>query len=242
MIEKPFEKNIYAIGNVRKNRKQIPKMLEDKKTKRGDCEFLYLKNGMACKWMDNWSVLLVSTAIEGMDNVLSVQRTEKESTTKPTIPCSTVVKLYNNGMDGVNLMDQRTAAYQLDCKSSVHFNLRIFFDLLNTACVNSIFVYNMKHPKQLTMFYYKIVIAQNLIRCHQSRQRTVPLSRPSKRKSTSVASNDYGGHLPEFQPTRKRCTFCSKEGRENRTFVVCLACDIPLSLVKDRNCFSKHHM
>ena len=100
----------------------------------------------------------------------------------------------------------------------------------------------MKHPKQLTLLDYKIVLAKNLIRWHQSRQRAVPLLRPSKRKSASVASNDHGGHLPEFQPTRKECTYCSKEGKENRTFVLCLACDIPLCLVKDRNCFSKHHM
>ena len=186
-------------------------MLEDKKTKRGDCEFLYLKNGMACKWMDNWSVLLLSTAIEGMDNVLSVQRREKGSTTKPTIPCSTVVKLYNNGMDGVNLMDQRTAAYQLDCKSSVRFNLRIFFDLLNTACVNSIFVYNMKHPKQLTMFYYKIVIAQNLIRCHQSRQRTVPLSRPSKRKLQVMTT---AAIYQSFSQHEKDAPFAQKKGEK----------------------------
>ena len=88
----------------------------------------------------------------------------------------------------------------------------------------------------------QIVITKNLIWWHQSCQRAVWLSRQGRRKSTSVASNDHGGHLPEFPPTQKRCTYCSKEGKENRTFVICLACDIPLCLVKDRNCFSKHHM
>ena len=34
-------------------------------------------------------------------------------------------------MDEVDLMDQRTAAYRLDRKSSVRFYLRIFFDLLD---------------------------------------------------------------------------------------------------------------
>ena len=161
--------------------------------------------------------------------------------TKSAIPCPTVVKLCNNGMGGIDLMDQQTAAYQLDRKSSVRFCLRIFFDLLDIACVNSFLVYNMKHPKQLIFLDCKIVIAKNLIRWHQSRQRDVPLSRPSKRKITSVASNDHGDHLPELQPTQKRCTYFSKEGKEDRTFIVCLACDIPLCLVKDRRCFSKHH-
>ena len=100
----------------------------------------------------------------------------------------------------------------------------------------------MKHLKQLTLLDYKIAIAKNLIRLYQSCQIAVSLSKPSKRKSTSFASNDHGDHLPEFQAIRKRRTYCSKEGKENRTFVVCLACDISLCLVKDRNCFSKHHM
>ena len=117
--------------------------------------------------MDNRSVLLVSTALEGMDDIASVQRRGKGS-------CPTVVKLYNNGVGRVDLLDQRTAAYQLDRKSSVRFYLRIFFDLLDIACVTSFFVYNMKHPKQLTLLNYKIVVAKNLIRRHQRRQRAVP--------------------------------------------------------------------
>ena len=44
-------------------------MLEDKKMKTGDCEFFYSKNLIVCKWMDNRPVLLVSTALEVMDDV-----------------------------------------------------------------------------------------------------------------------------------------------------------------------------
>ena len=65
LIEKLFQKNIYGIRTVRANRKQMPKMIDDKQMKRGDCEFLFSGNTMACKWMDNWSVLLLSSALEG---------------------------------------------------------------------------------------------------------------------------------------------------------------------------------
>ena len=41
--------------------------------------------------MDNRSVLLVSTALEGMDVVSPVQRIEKGSAIKSVIPCPTVV-------------------------------------------------------------------------------------------------------------------------------------------------------
>ena len=126
LIEKLFQKDIYGIGTVQAKRNQMPKMIDDKQVKRGDCESLFSDNIMACEWMDNRSVLLLSSSLEGMNDILSVQRREKGSKTKSLIPCPKVVKLYNSDMGGVNLMDQRTAAYCLDRKSSVRYYLRIF--------------------------------------------------------------------------------------------------------------------
>ena len=81
LIEKLFQKGIYDIGTVRANRKQIPKMIDDKHMKRGDCEFLFSGNTMVCNWMDIRSVLLLSSALEGMNDILSVQSREKGSKT-----------------------------------------------------------------------------------------------------------------------------------------------------------------
>ena len=64
LIEKLFQKGIYGIGTVRTNRNQMPKMIDDKQMKRGDCEFLFSGNTMACKWMDNPSVLVLSSVLE----------------------------------------------------------------------------------------------------------------------------------------------------------------------------------
>ena len=41
LIEKLFQKGIYGIGTVRGNRKQMPKTIDNKQMKRGDCEFLF---------------------------------------------------------------------------------------------------------------------------------------------------------------------------------------------------------
>ena len=89
-------------------------MIDDKQMKRGDCEFLFSGNTMIWKWIDNRSVLLLSPALERMNDILSVQRREKGSNTKALVPCPKVFKLYNRGMGGVDLMDQRIAAYRLD--------------------------------------------------------------------------------------------------------------------------------
>ena len=58
---------------------------------------------MASKWIDNRSVLLSSSAFEGMNDRLSAQRRKKGSKTKSSILCPKVIKLYNSSMDGVDL-------------------------------------------------------------------------------------------------------------------------------------------
>ena len=82
-------------------------------------------------------------------NDIFLQRREKGSKIMSLVPCPKAVRLYNSGMGGVDVMDQRTAAYRLDRKSSVIFYLRIFFDLMDIACVNSYLIYNLKHPNKI---------------------------------------------------------------------------------------------
>ena len=167
--------------------------------------------------MDNRSVLLLSSVLEGINDILSVQRKEKGSKTKSSVPCPTVVKLYNSDMGGVDLLDQRTAVY---CLSSVRFYLRIFFDLMDIASVNSYLIYNVKHPNQSSLLDYKFVVAKNVIQYHQGRKRAVPMSRPSKRKNLPESIDNHGGLLPYYQTMQKRCAYCAMEDKENRTLII----------------------
>ena len=143
---------------------------------------------------------------------------------------------------GLQFLVLRSVACCLNRKSSVRFYLRIFFDLMDIACVNSYLIYYMKHPNKLSILDYKIAVTKNLIQYHQGLKRAVRMSRPSKRKNQPESIDNHGGHLPDYQTMRKRCLYCAMEGKENRTFVICLACNIPLCLVKERNCFQKHHI
>ena len=98
-----------------------------------------------------------------MNDILSVQRRERGSKTKSLVPFPKVVKHYNSGMGGDDLIDQRSVTYHLYQKSSVGFNLCIFFDLMDLACVSSYLIYNMKHPNKFFLLSYKIVVTKNLI-------------------------------------------------------------------------------
>ena len=139
-------------------------------------------------------------------------------------------------------MDQSTGAHCLDRKSSIRFYHRIFFALMDIACVNSYLIYNMKHPNKLSLIIYNIVVTKNLIQYHQGRVGAVPVSRQPKRKNLPESIDNHGGHLPDYQTMRKRCTYCAMECKENRTSLICLACNIPLCLVKERNCFRNYHI
>ena len=113
----------------------MPKIINDKQMKKRN-EFRFTGNTVTCKWMDNWPVQPLSSALEGINDIFSIQRREMGSKTKFLVPCPKAVKLYDSGMGGVDFMDERTVAYRLDRKSSVRFYLGIFFDLMEIACVN----------------------------------------------------------------------------------------------------------
>ena len=122
------------------------------------------------------------------------------------------------------------------------FNCTSFFDLMDIACVNSYLIYSMRHLNSFSFLDYKIVIAKNLIQYNQDRKRAVPMLRPCKKKNQPESIDNHGGHLPDYQTIRKRCVYCAMESKENRTFIIFLPCNIPLCLVKERNCFQRYHI
>ena len=121
-----YQHGIYGIGTIRKDRKHMPSMVPDKAMKRGDHEFQYSDKAISCKWFDNRAVRLLGSNVEGFDAVSVVSCLQKGAATKVNVSCPAMVKIYNYGMDGVDLMDQYTAAYRLDRRERFRFYLRIF--------------------------------------------------------------------------------------------------------------------
>ena len=91
-------------------------------------------------------------------------------------------------MDGVCIMDQKTASYRLDHKSKYHFYLSIFFDLVDVTHVNSHIVY-MKLGDNISILNFKIVIAKALISRYSNCNRSFSTTRPSKQKSHEPSMN-----------------------------------------------------
>ena len=69
LVETLYQRGIYGISTVRKDRKHMPSMVPDKAMKRGDHEFQYSDKAISCKWFDNRAGHLLGSNVEGFDAV-----------------------------------------------------------------------------------------------------------------------------------------------------------------------------
>ena len=120
--------------------------------------------------------------VEGMTTTSTVFRRRKGSASKFQVPCPDIIKMYNQGIGGVDFVDQGTAAYNLDAKSFIRFYLHIFFDL-DVACANSFIACNIIHPNQLTLPSIKTCVSTCLVGRYTIRNRAPQENKTeSKRK------------------------------------------------------------
>ena len=205
LISKLFKKGIYGVGTAQRNRRGMPALPYDKKMKRGDANYQFSTTVGCCKWMNNRSVRILFSSNEGMKINLSVQHRVKGSA---AVSCPDVIKFY---IGRVDLVDQRTAAYYLDRKSSMRFYLRIFFDLMNVVCASSYYIaFNMLHPDHLTFLNFKITVAAIMIRPYTSRKKATPNNNIGSKRvyRCKHERTKVPNHLPEFQQSRYQCVYC----------------------------------
>ena len=62
------------------------------------------------KWYDNRGITIVGSCLEGCNQVSSVSSRVKGKSAKILVPCSSIIKEYNNGMSGFDFLDQKMAA------------------------------------------------------------------------------------------------------------------------------------
>lgn len=190
------------------------------------------------------SVLMIATSTDDNTGTVTVQRRQKGSAEKLGISCPKIVSNYNKGMGGVDLLDQRKSYYEVDRKAKFRFYLRIFFDLMDIACVNALIVYQQCCNSKICLLDFKKSVADSMTRKFSSRKRSFPFVRPNRlssllRPRNSPASID---HMPIFKEKRRRCCLCARlDAESKKTSIECSTCEVPLCLQKERNCFLRYH-
>ena len=141
----------------------MPTFSWDKNLKRVIAKLKTCTNVICVKWMDSQTVTLIRSNVGNLNQILSVLPCQKGASSKSTVPCPIIVKKYNQSMGGVDLCDQYTAAYHLDRRSKFPFYLRIFFDLMDVAMVNSFIIYDTLHPNLLPYLDFTLVVSDWII-------------------------------------------------------------------------------
>ena len=179
------------------------------------------------KWMDNRSVLVVTSICGPMESGI-VQRRLKGQPDKVPVTCPLVVQDYNAHMGGVDLLDQKIVPYSLDRRSKVKFYLRPFFDLMDVAMTNSYIVWCKVNPdSKLTSLQFRRSVTRDLITVYGNRSVSYYTKQSKKRGASSQLPTEL--HLPEFDSSsRKRCRLCAEKKLDFKTVFKCSGCDAPI--------------
>lgn len=170
------------LGTVRKDRVpnlKIPKESVMKKSGRGAIiEKVADVDGVPVSvtcWYDNKVVTMMSTYV-GSTPVSEVQRFSKKDKTYITIPRPKAVSIYNQYMGGVDLLDSMLGYYRIKLRSKKWY-MRIFFHLIDLACVNAWILWKRTHPNvPLALKDFKLALAECLTKANKSL--TKPRGRP----------------------------------------------------------------
>lgn len=207
--------------------------------KRGEFQFK-VKNGVAAvQWMDKKPVNFLSSAHTPRQTTTVLRRLQNGK--RVNVHCPAVVADYNKYMGGVDRFDQYRERYETGRKS-IKWWFRILYFLLDMAVVNSFILWKMHRPpdpknNQLT---YRLKLARQLINGFSSRKiqgRPVNFFKCSVPKELRLSKGAL--HLPRVVESPRRCKLCSsKQKKQTRTKVICIACKVPLCV---KNCFETFH-
>ena len=88
-------------------------MKKDKDIKRGDINSQYANNMIAVKWFDNRGVSMVGICLEECNKVPTVTHRVKGQSAEIPVPSPEIIKVYNSGMGGNDLLNQKNSCLQI---------------------------------------------------------------------------------------------------------------------------------
>ena len=154
-----------------------------------------------------------------------------------------VVHTYNHCMDGVDVADQLAVFYSFIRKTRKWWR-KVFFWMLESACVNSYLLYRQHTRVPRSYLNYRRALVEDLATaCVQIAPPHQLPGRPRKRQADDPERLDHNQHfLSKRQPGQHRdCLVCSTRGGErHRTMYYCKTCIDHPSLCPDK-CFERYH-
>uniref|UniRef100_A0AAR2KQS2 PiggyBac transposable element-derived protein domain-containing protein n=1 Tax=Pygocentrus nattereri TaxID=42514 RepID=A0AAR2KQS2_PYGNA len=191
------------------------------------------QNITVTRWLDS-SVIHMASSCTGLSPTDVAQRWSKKEKQMLNIQRPFSVKLYNQHMGGVDLMDQCVAMYP-HRRRNKRWYIRVFFHFLDVTTVNAWLLYRMSGNEAKGLLHFKASIAHALINAGSMKIHT--RGRPSatppqaKRRAVSKAPPEIrytpGNHWPQLKEA-KNASRCQDAACTRRTKYICMQCLVAL--------------
>lgn len=202
-------------GTLRKNRKNLPLLVRNKKLKRGEQIAAQKSHVTILKWKDKRDVLMISTC-HADEQTISKGRNKR---LKPNM-----ILEYNDRKKGIDLSDELSSYYS-PIRKSLRWYKKIAVDVLfGVGVTNTVYLYNkLNQQKQFNLLQAHTDIVKNLLGVQVSN-----LPAPLPPQSGSTTSTSQRANVPptvsekhfltqldrkDAKLTRRRCAGCYNEYR-----------------------------
>lgn len=256
LMEHLASESYFGTGTLMMNRLQELTFCPNKDLKRGEFEELTSNDGrfVAIKWMDNQSVIMLSSVC-GSEPVTLVKRWSKKDSIFINVECPAAIVTYNKNMGGVDLFNQQMEVYRTWFKTR-KWTLKVILHFLDLAVVNSWFQYktqcemaNKKRREIMDLLKFRMDLSYTLM--NQPRRGRPDYSDEEEQQEDKKQNwrapipvlskrTDCYDHFPIVDDL-KTARSCRLEGCKSRSRVRCEKCNVYLCLTKSNNCFMKFH-
>lgn len=167
LIEEIKRQQIYFVGTIRSNRMLgASEKLKDAKSLmregRGSMSVTSSnENITVTRWVDR-NIVHVVSSFAGVQPLDKAKRFSHATKSFVEIARPNAVKIYNQHMGGVDLMDSLVALYRHSQRNK-RWYMRIFFHLLNVAVVNAWLLWRKDERANIDLLEFKSTIASSLI-------------------------------------------------------------------------------
>ncbi|KAM4588720.1 piggyBac transposable element-derived protein 3-like [Odontesthes bonariensis] len=230
---------IYSTGTCRSNRlhgaqEKLKREKQIKQEGRGSVSVVTnARNITVTRWLDS-SVIHMASSCTGLSPTDVAQRWSKKEKQMLNIQRPFSVKLYNQHMGGVDLMDQCVAMYP-HRRRNKRWYIRVFFHFLDVTTVNAWLLYRMSGNEAKDLLHFKASIARALINSGSvkihTRGRPSATPPPAKRRAVSKATPEIryapGNHWPQLKEAKNASRY-QDAACTRRTKYICMQCLVAL--------------
>ncbi|XP_021964974.1 piggyBac transposable element-derived protein 4 [Folsomia candida] len=226
-----LSKSTYICGTVRCNRKNLPKISQQKK---GDVIAFHSEgaNGgiLLGSWKDRRQVKMIST---GMKHEMMEVTTRSGAIKRKAM---TVVE-YNKLARGIDLSDMQIHQYDTNRRSYKWYK-KMFMRLVDLALYNALIMMREHHQKH-SFLDFRLNLVRQLLEITGGTTSAKPL--PQNEIPFRLTERHFIAkciRTGSDKSSYRRCQVCAKEKKEKRTSYCCPKCEVALCVVP---CFEIYH-